>query len=93
MIFKLIQIQADIQESLNDLDGDVENSSQDLSATGLEGIAARGVLSKLMKTNSNLVEAVTVSKERKIIVVECRDCEGGEGADIAARSTYPCIER
>lgn len=85
MIFKLIGIQADIQGSLNDLDGDVANASQDLSVTGLEGDSARGVISKLMETNSNLVEAVTVSKDGKIIVAECKDCEGGEGANISSQ--------
>lgn len=85
MIFKLIGIQADLQGSLNDLDGDVANASQDLSKTGLEGNAARRVLSKLMKTNSNLVEAVTVSKDGKIVVAECKDCEGGEGANISSQ--------
>lgn len=85
MTFKLIQSQADVQGSLNVLDSDVANASRDLSATGLEGDAARGVLSKLMKTNSNLVEAVTVSKNGTIIVAECRDCEGGEGANISSQ--------
>jgi hypothetical protein len=85
MTFRLIQIQADVQGSLNDLDSDVANASQDLSATGLEGDAARGVLSKLMETNSNLVEAVTFSKNGTIIVAECKDCVGGEGADISSQ--------
>jgi len=85
MTFRLIQIQADVQGSLNDLDSDVANASYDLSATGLEGDAARGVLSKLMETNSNLVEAVTVSKNGTIIVAECKDCEGGEGANISSQ--------
>lgn len=83
MTFKLLQIQADVQGSLNDLDADVANASQNLSTTGLEGDAARGVLSKLMETNPNLVEAVTVSKNGTIAVAECKDCEGGEGANIS----------
>ena len=85
MTFKLIQIQADVQGSLSDLDADVANASQDLSTTGLTDAAARGVLSKLMKTNPNLVEAVTVSEDGKIIVAECKDCEGGEGANISSQ--------
>jgi polar amino acid transport system substrate-binding protein len=58
----LLQIQADVQGSLNDLDLDVANASQDLSATGLEGNAAREVLHKLLETSSNLAEAVTFSR-------------------------------
>ncbi len=85
MIFRLIQIQADIQGSLDGLDSDVANASQDLSVTGLEGNSARGVLKKLMETNPNLVEAATVSKDGKIIAAECRDCEGGEGANISSQ--------
>jgi polar amino acid transport system substrate-binding protein len=83
MPFMLLQIQADVQGSLNDLDLDVAYVSQNLSATGLEGTAAREVLQKLLETNTNLVEAVTFSKEGKIIIAECKGCEGGEGADIS----------
>ncbi|HWQ18625.1 MAG TPA: hypothetical protein VN455_02530 [Methanotrichaceae archaeon] len=85
MPFMLLQIQADVQGSLDDLDSDVANASQDLSATGLDGDAARGVLAKLLETNSNLVEAVTFGKDGKIIAAECRGCEGGEGADISSQ--------
>jgi len=85
MPFMLLQIQADVQGSLNDLDLDVANASQNLSATGLDGGAARGVLHKLLETNSNLVEAVTFGKDGKIIVAECKGCEGGEGADISSQ--------
>ncbi len=85
MTFRLLKIQADVQGRLNDLDADVANASQNLSTTGIEGSAARGVLSKLMETNSNLVEAVTVSKDGKIIVAECKGCEGGEGANISSQ--------
>jgi polar amino acid transport system substrate-binding protein len=85
MPFKLLQIQADVQGSLNDMDSDVANASRNLSATGPEGAADRGVLRKLLETNSNLAEAVTVSKDGKIIVAECKGCEGGEGADISSQ--------
>jgi polar amino acid transport system substrate-binding protein len=74
-----------VQGSLTDLDSDVANAAQNLSTTGLEGDAAREVLSKLLETNSNLVEASTFSKEGKIIVAECRECEGSEGADISSQ--------
>ena len=79
MPFMLLQIQADAQGSLNDLDSDVANASQNLSATGLDGAAARDVLRKLLETNSNLVEAVTFDREGRIIIAECKGCDGGEG--------------
>ena len=85
MLFMLLQIQADAQGSLTDLDRDVANASADLSRTGLEGAAADEVLSKLLKANSDLVEAVTFSKEGKIIAAECKGCEGGKGADIRSQ--------
>jgi polar amino acid transport system substrate-binding protein len=85
MPFMLLQIQADVQGSLNDLDLDVANASQNLSATGLEGAAAHEVLHKLLEANSNLVEAVTFSKDGKIIIAECKGCEGGMGADISSQ--------
>ena len=81
----LLHFQADVQGSLTDLDSDVANAARNLSTTGLEGDAAREVLRKLLDTNSNLVEASTFSKEGKIIVAECRECEGSEGADISGQ--------
>lgn len=83
MPFMLLQVQADLQGSLNDLDLDVENASQALSVTGLEGTAARGVLRKLLESDSNLAQAATFSKEGKIIVAEGERSEGAEGADIS----------
>jgi polar amino acid transport system substrate-binding protein len=89
MLFMLIQIQADVQGSLNDLDSDVANASQDLSATGLEGTAAREVLRKLLETNPNLAEAVTFSKDGKVLMAECSGCfvdgKDSEGADIGSQ--------
>ncbi len=85
MPFMLLQIQADVQGSLNDLDLDVENASQDLSVTGLEGTAARGVLRKLLEANSNLAQAATFSKEGMIIIAEGERSEGAEGADIGSQ--------
>ena len=52
---------------------------------GWNGTSAREVLHKLLETNSNLAEAVTFSKDGKIIVAECKGCKGGEGADISSQ--------
>lgn len=91
MLFKLLQFQADVQGNLNDLDLDVSNASQKLSTTGLEGTAAREVLSKLLESNSNLVEASTFSTDGKIIVTECKGCERNEGADISGQEHVALI--
>lgn len=85
MLFTLLQIQADVQGNLNDLDLDVANAAQNLSTTGPEGTAAREVLRKLLETNSNLIEAVTFSKEGRIIIAEGKGSEGAEGADISSQ--------
>jgi hypothetical protein len=85
MLFMLLQIQANVQGNLTDLDSDVANAAQNLSTAGLEGTDARKVLRKLLETNSNLAEAVTFSKDGKIIAAECKGCEGGEGADISSQ--------
>jgi polar amino acid transport system substrate-binding protein len=85
MLFKLLQFQADLQGNLNELDLDVANASQVLSTTGLEGTAAREVLSRLLEANPNLIGASTLSKDGKIIVSECRGCEKSEGADISGQ--------
>ncbi len=83
MLFMLLQVQADVQGNLNDLDRDVANAAQNLSVTGLEGTAARGVLHKLLETNSNLRQAATFSKDGKIIIAEGKGSESGEGADVS----------
>jgi polar amino acid transport system substrate-binding protein len=91
MLFKLLRFQSDVQGNLNDLDFDVANASQNLSATGLDGTAAREVLNKLLETNSNLIEASTFSKDGKIIVTECKGCERNEGADISGQEHVALI--
>jgi polar amino acid transport system substrate-binding protein len=83
MLFKLLLFQADVQGSLNDLDLDVANASQNLSTTGLEGTSAREALSKLSETNSNLVETSILRKDGRIIIAEGKGSESAEGADIS----------
>jgi polar amino acid transport system substrate-binding protein len=85
MAFHLLQIQSDVQGSLTDMASDVANASQDLSGAGLEGAEAQKILSQLLESNSNLVEAVTFSKEGQILSAECKGCEGGVGADISSQ--------
>ncbi len=82
MLYMLLQIQADVQGSLNDLDRDVANSVQSLSTTGISGPAADGVLRKLLETNQNIGEVVTFNKAGKIIAIE----EGGESANISKKA-------
>lgn len=85
MIFMLLQIQADLQGSLNDLDSDVANAAQNLSETGLEGAAARKALATLLETNSNLSNAITISKDGRIIIAEGKGSDVAEGADISSQ--------
>jgi polar amino acid transport system substrate-binding protein len=84
-VFMLLQIQADLQGSLNDLDSDMANAAQNLSLTGLKGDAARRVLRELIGTNSNLNNAITIGKDGKIIIAEGRGSESAEGADISSQ--------
>jgi len=83
MSFILLQAQADVQGSLDDMESDVANASQDLSAMGLEGAGAHEVLNKLLESSPNLIEAVTFSKEGKILMAECKGCQGSVGVDIS----------
>jgi polar amino acid transport system substrate-binding protein len=85
MPFMLLQIQADVQGNLTDLDMDVAEAAQNLSTTGLEGTAAREVLRKLLETNSNLAQAAIFSKEGKIIIAEDKESKSAEGADISSQ--------
>lgn len=85
MSFLLLQIQSDVQGSLTDMESDVSNASQNLSDTGLEGAGAQKILSKLLETNSNLVEVVTFRKDGKIQSAECKGCEGSVDVDISSQ--------
>lgn len=85
MLFRLLLIQADVQGSLSNMDSDVANISQNLSATDLEGDEAREVLSKLLESNSNLSDAITISKDGKIMIAECKGCKGVKGDDISGQ--------
>lgn len=83
MPFTLLQTQADVQGSLDDMGSDVANASQNLSSTGLDGAEAKEILNKLLESNPNLIEAVTFGKEGKILIAECKGCQGSVGADIS----------
>lgn len=83
MPFTLLLAQADVQESLDDMGSDAANASQNLSSTGLEGAGAQEVLSSLLKSNPNLIGAVTFGKDGKILAAECKGCPGSVGADIS----------
>ncbi len=86
MLFMLLQIQADAQGNLDDIDSDVANAAQNLSTTGLEGTAANGVLKKLLETNSNIAEVVTFSKDGRVATAECNGCvDEGEGANLKSQ--------
>ena len=93
MPFLLLQIQADVQGSLNDLEAAVADASAELSAPGLGGHAARQVLGRLLDANPDLVEAVTFDIDGRIVVAECDDCEGAEGAQGADISGQEHIAR
>lgn len=83
MPFTLLLAQADVQGSLDEMGSDAANASKNLSSTGLEGAGAQEVLNSLLESNPNLIEAVTFGKEGKILVAECKGCQGSVGADIS----------
>lgn len=86
MLFMLLQIQADAQGNLSDMDLDVANASENLSMTGLEGASASGVLSNLLETNSNLAEAVTFSKDGRVTTAECKGClDYGKSTNLSSK--------
>jgi hypothetical protein len=85
MTFTLLQTQADVQGSLENMGLNVENTSRNLSNTSLEGAGAQEVLKKLLESNPNLIEALAFSKDGKILVDECKGCRGSVGADISSQ--------
>jgi polar amino acid transport system substrate-binding protein len=91
MLFMLLQIQASAQGNLNGVDSDLANASQNLSETGLDGTAARGVLSKLLEANSNLAEAITFSKNGTILVAEGKGSKGAEEADLSSQENIAYV--
>jgi hypothetical protein len=85
MTFTLLQAQADVQGSLENMGSNVENASRNLSNTSLEGAGAQEVLKKLLEHNPSLIEAVTFSKDGKILAAECKGCQDSVGADISSQ--------
>jgi polar amino acid transport system substrate-binding protein len=85
MPFTLLQIQADVQGSLDDTASEVENATLSLSAAGLTGSEAQQILAQVMQSSPNLVEAVTFSREGQILAAECKGCQGAVGADISSQ--------
>lgn len=84
--FFLLQLQAEIQGRLSDLDASVENASLQLSATGIESERAREVLRNLTGPGSDFVEAVTISSDGRIVLAEPSAFNRSEGADISRQN-------
>jgi polar amino acid transport system substrate-binding protein len=83
MAFFLVQLQANIQGQLNDLDLAVSNSSHQLSAVGIGGEKTRSILRNLISSNPHFAEATTGSPEGKIVIAEPDVYKNSEGTDIS----------
>ena len=83
MAFFLVQLQANIQGQLNDLDLDVADSSRQLSTVGIGGEKARSILRNLTSSSPYFAEATTGSPEGKIVIAEPAAYKNSEGADIS----------
>jgi basic membrane protein A len=82
----LSRLQVEITSVLNKLDGDLKQSAEKLSGTGLEGDHARGVLKRLYGANPYIIDCETVSNQGIMLVVEPPAHRGSEGADISAQA-------
>ncbi len=86
MALHLLQLQAEIQGSLNDQDSLVADAAEKLSATGLEGERAQAILQNL--NNSDFSEAVTISQQGTILAVEPSRYQASEGANISNQNVW-----
>ncbi len=75
--FFLLQLQAEIQGSLNDRDALVADAAESLSAAGLEGEKAREILQSL--NASGFIGAATISPQGKKLAVEPSQFRAAEG--------------
>lgn len=91
--FFLLQLQADIQGLLSDLDASVANASLQLSATGIDGETAREVLQNLTNPGSDFAEAVTISPHGKILLAEPAVFKSSEGADLSRQEVVQQLLR
>jgi hypothetical protein len=85
----LLQLQAEVQGSLNDQDALVAGAAEQLSATGLEGEKAREILQSL--NDSGFSEAVTISPQGKILAAEPSQYSASEGADISSQNGWTLL--
>ncbi len=86
MAFNLLQLQAEVQGSLNDQDSLVANAAEQLSSTGLEGEKAQAILHNL--NNSGFAEAVTISQQGTILAVEPSRYSSSEGANVSSQDVW-----
>ena len=93
MPFVLLLIQGDIWGNLSDMDNSVAAASNNLSASGLEGDEARAVLKGLINSNPGMTEAITLSKDGKILASESNDNKGAEGEDISSQEAVAQLLR
>lgn len=85
MVSQLMHTQNNVNLELAKLDAALLSACQQLSATGLDGEAARAVLSEICANNSLIVNAATCDAKDVLIAVEPSSYSSIEGEDIKAQ--------
>ena len=78
----LLRLQSGIAAALETLDGRLSHAASDLGDTGLNDVAARGVLLNLSVTGPAIVDCTVSDARGKLIAAEPAAYHGAEGADL-----------
>ncbi|WP_161626572.1 BMP family lipoprotein [Desulfatiglans anilini] len=82
----LVQLQSEVTDALEKIDGDLMQSAKALAGEDLTGDAARGVLRKVYADNPYIIDCETVSPEGIMVAVEPPGHRASEGSDISAQT-------
>lgn len=78
----LIELQSEITEALETLDGRLSHATLAIGRTGLDDDAARAILADLSATDPAIVDCTVSNTEGTLIAIEPAEYRGTEGADI-----------
>ena len=82
----LSQLQIEIMEALEKLDGDLLHSAWRLAGKDLKSALARDVLNKLYRGNPYIIDCETVNDQGIMVAVEPQAHKSSEGADISGQA-------
>jgi hypothetical protein len=89
----IIELQDQLQSQLNQMDSDLAQAAQQLSAVGIRGSATAKILQKLYNTYSSAVDIATIDLDGRLAWIEPDTYKKSIGQDISGQPHFISIQK